>query len=339
MQTRKLFSYTVTALALVMGPAHLWAQTSTTILPDCMIFFNFAAVGNSPTSPHNGLDNRTLGCTTWQISYSNSGFSALSLILQSAPDSAGTPGTYGNFSGTVIVGSNPNTATTQAFTQFTGANPWVRVRLNSATGSGVVSGAAYGWRIPSANNVTPSGASTDVNLIKVGGATIALGQAAMAASIPVVLANNQTGLSVSGTAAAGAAPSGNPVQVGGTDGTNMRTLKTNTQGNELIGAYCTSQAAFNLSGSGNTQIIAAGAGTIHVCHISLATAAPEDIKLTSGTGANCATGTADVSGLYKTISALALDTLGALVAPANAALCLNQSAVQATGGIVIYSVF
>ena len=42
------------------------------------------------------------------------------------------------------------------------------------------------------------GGTSDVNLTEVGGAAIALGQAAMAASLPVVLASNQTAVPVSG---------------------------------------------------------------------------------------------------------------------------------------------
>ena len=274
-------------LAAVLGivtAARVTAQTFVVPQPDCIIIFNFTAVANSPTSPNNGLDNRTQGCTTWQISYSNSGFSALSLVLQSAPDNNGVPGTYVNFAGTILVGVNPNTTTTQAYTQFTGANPWVRVRLDSVTGSGKVSGAAYGWRIPSANNATPSGGTSNVNISQVGGVAVVSG-------VPII-----------------------PI--------------------------CTSQAAFNLSGSGDTKIITGvAAQQIHVCHISFSTNAAEDIKLTSGTGTNCGTSTADVTGLYKSVTGLALDTLGVLTAPASTDLCINQSAIQPLGGIVLYSVF
>lgn len=105
---------------------------------------------------------------------------------------------------------------------------------------------------------------------------------------------------------------------------------------------CPSQALFNLSGSGDTQIIAAsGSTTIRICHISFSTTAPEDIKITRGTGSNCGTGTADVTGLYKGSQSLALDfqPTAALRGAASGAICLNQSASQALGGIVIYAQF
>lgn len=47
-------------------------------------------------------------------------------------------------------------------------------------------------------SLTPSG-TQDVNLIQVGGAAVALGQALSAASIPVVIASNQSAVPVSGT--------------------------------------------------------------------------------------------------------------------------------------------
>lgn len=46
------------------------------------------------------------------------------------------------------------------------------------------------------------GVGSDVNLIEVGGASIALGQAAMAASVPVVIASNQTAIPVTGSISA-----------------------------------------------------------------------------------------------------------------------------------------
>src|SRR5262245_45892435 len=44
-----------------------------------------------------------------------------------------------------------------------------------------------------------SGAATDVNLVSVAGSPIALGQTTMSASLPVVLASNQSAVPVSGT--------------------------------------------------------------------------------------------------------------------------------------------
>lgn len=98
----------------------------------------------------------------------------------------------------------------------------------------------------------PAGASTSAlqttgnsSLSSIDTKTPALGQAAMAGSTPVVIANNQTAVPVSmaaggyggqveGRAADGAAPVGNPVLVGGSDGTLAQTLLTDSLGRLII---------------------------------------------------------------------------------------------------------
>jgi hypothetical protein len=93
-----------------------------------------------------------------------------------------------------------------------------------------------------------------------------------------------------------------------------------------------------LSAAGNTQIIAPSAGKVtFVCKILLATATAEDVRLTRGTGTNCGTGTVNVSGIMPSILTLAFDADGTLVLPSGQALCVNQSAAQAAGGIVTYA--
>jgi hypothetical protein len=103
---------------------------------------------------------------------------------------------------------------------------------------------------------------------------------------------------------------------------------------------CPNQALFNLSGSGNTEIIPLSGSLVpYICSIYFSTTASEDVKLVVGTGANCAGAPADLSGLFKSILGLALDpnsANGPIRGVAANAICLNQSAVQALGGIVTY---
>jgi hypothetical protein len=134
------------ALALVGIPC--LAQTK--ILPDCAIPFSFTATGSTSnlTCGNNGL-----GISSWVFVYSSTGYSALSIVVQSAPDNHGVPGSWGTFGGTVLTsvqypgssGVNPNTATTSANTGLAGYFPWVRVTLSSVTGTGKVTGALYGY--------------------------------------------------------------------------------------------------------------------------------------------------------------------------------------------------
>jgi hypothetical protein len=129
------------------------------------------------------------------VTYYNNGFTAtFDLELDSAPDNNGVPGSWSAFSGTVLAGANPQTSTTNTYAILSGYNPWVSVILTAAGSSGTVNGTAYGCRIDNcaALFAASGGLTANVNLIEVGGASIALGQAPAANSIPVVLPSNSS---------------------------------------------------------------------------------------------------------------------------------------------------
>jgi hypothetical protein len=119
--------------------------------PDCQFYFTFtAASGSLPAG--NGFDNRQQGCNTWSIVYFNYNFSPVSLTFQSAANNAGSAGTWGTgfpVQQTIVAGSNPQTSTAGGYLWISGTNAFVRVTM-SATGTGNVTGAAFGWRIPNA---------------------------------------------------------------------------------------------------------------------------------------------------------------------------------------------
>lgn len=112
--------------------------------PDCKIKFSLTGAGSTAT-----FDNRSNFCSVWVIAYSSTGFtSSLALTVQNAPTTStpGTPGSWATFEGTVLSGSNPNTAVTQGQTKLEGYYPFMRVTLGSLTGTGVVTGQLYGYR-------------------------------------------------------------------------------------------------------------------------------------------------------------------------------------------------
>ena len=132
-------------------PARGQATTQVHPNPDCQFVFTLTAAGSLPSG--NGFDNRQQGCNTWSITYFNSGFSGLSVTFQSAPNNAGSAGSWGTgfpVQQTVITGSNPGTNTTGGFLWIVGQNAFTRVNLSGLTGSGVVIGSAFGWNIPNA---------------------------------------------------------------------------------------------------------------------------------------------------------------------------------------------
>jgi hypothetical protein len=397
---KRLFVLVCFAVAAVYGQA-------TTVTPDCVIPFQFTAVAQATPNLTCGHNN-TVGVFEWHVLYFNFGFGALSLAVQSAPDNGGVPGTWVNFAGTIDAGVNPNTAITQADTRMHGFFPWNRVRLNSATGTGTVQGVLYGCRAPGCSALQNlSGAVSSVNLAQIGGFTVVMGgvngslgvgglaaNGAAVAGRPVLvagsdgtnartLATDTSGRQVEvGAAANGAAVAGNPVRVAGSDGTNARDLAVNTAG-QLIDAngavangdgvsntnqteqgtggatlyyrvlpyafngaafdrsfVCPSSAVFNITTSGDHQIIAASGTTkIYICDVSYSADNPSDFKLDTGTGADCVTGTAAITGNYKAVLTLEVPYAGQLRTAASQALCVNFGSSVNVGGTVTYAQF
>lgn len=193
-----MFRYLLLLLVLSLP---LWSQQGTynaIQAPDCQ-FFVYLPSGTATTVV---FDNRTTGCTDWAVTYNSSGYSAVSFLFQSAPNNAGSPGTWGAYGGTTVTGSNPMTSTTQTSSTFSGYQPWLRASV-TLTGSGIVQGAVYGWRYKPTGSGGGGGGCPD--------------------PCPVV-----------GVDAPGAASTADPVQVAGNDGTNVRAIKTDTSGNAAV---------------------------------------------------------------------------------------------------------
>ena len=105
---------------------------------------------------------------------------------------------------------------------------------------------------------------------------------------------------------------------------------------------CSESAPIATAGAGTTQIIALnGTTVIRICHISLSWDAAVDFRLVRGTGANCGTGTANLTADYQNTTAVALDfgVDAALRATAGDAVCMTQTGVGNSGGVVIYAQF
>ena len=302
-------------IALILCAAGLWAQALTTpvnVAPDCLVFFDFTA------APGNGasFDNRFIGCDTWNVSYTNTGFTPLNLYFQDAPDSSGAPGTWATFAGTVVSGVNPNVAVTQASTNFKGYYPWLRVRLDTATGSGRVRGLMYGYRAQPINYVLASVVITSVTADQ-GAPNTAVNR------WPVYLSD---GSNPQGTTS-------NPLVTGEEYYNGATGLWTPVPA-------CTSHAPITLAGAGTTQIVAlSGTTQIRVCHLSLSLTGASNITLVQGTGASCGTGTAGITGAYQNILGLALDFEGKSLVTGTAgnALCVTNSAAVTGGGFITYA--
>jgi hypothetical protein len=305
--TRHRLSFCVLLCLAGLPLAAQQAGQTVLINADCYQNFSFNAAGAGAT-----IDNTTSQCYEWTVSYNaTSGISAVSLAVQGAPNNSGTPGSWGNFQGqvggTLVTGSNPNTAV-QATSTFTGALPYVRVNLASITGSGTVRGVLYGFK----NGGAAGGGG--------GG-----GGASCPSGTPCI---------VIGPTATGSAPSTAPVYVAGRDG----------NGNVYPPIACTLSAPISASASGNTQIVAASSGkVIYVCHWDFTpTTSGNSVGLTleQGTGSNCATGTAALTGKLANVVALAMDYwTGPIATSASGAVCINLDASVAGTGTILYAQF
>lgn len=330
---------TLTVLCLVLaglgflGPKKLQGQPLTTpvnLIPDCLVFFDFTNNGSSAQ-----FDNRFLGCKTWYVAYTNTGFPALTLTFQDAPDNSGAPGAWVAFAGAVVEGVNPNVALTQASTIMYGYFPWQRITLSGAVaGAGRrIRGTFYGYRQTPVATVMIGGApvvtanqgapNTDANRWPV---RLSDGAATVGTQTNPLFSRLSDGANPFGTTA-------NPLSAG-------QELYNGTTGLWTPTPACTSRAAITIAGAGTAEIVAlSGATQIRVCHLSLGMAGATNVTLVQGTGANCAVGQANVTGAYLNILGLALDFEGRSLVTLTAgnALCITNSAAVAGGGFVTYS--
>lgn len=179
--------------------------------PQCQI--NFGPWTDVTQTP--ALDNRTLGCAYWVMTYQVTGFSAISLTFQSASGATG-PGSFGTFSGTLNSGSNPSTSVacstpTNCTATFNGAVGWVRVLFGSHTGNGTIQGTLQGYK-----------------------AFVGLGGNSAGSGCP---GTTGTPCIVAGGVAVGSAPITNPVGMAGLNPSgNIQSVATDASGDVQTGA-------------------------------------------------------------------------------------------------------
>lgn len=120
--------------------------------------------------------------------------------------------------------------------------------------------------------VTQASGPWTINLTEIGGSAITIGQASMAASLPVVIASNQSAIlvtqsgtwtvqqgtppwTIQGDAASGATTAGNPVLIGGV----FNTTQTTVTNGQAVSAQMTARGA---------QIVATGVDAFNITNIT-----------------------------------------------------------------------
>jgi hypothetical protein len=118
-----------------------------------------------------------------------------------------------------------------------------------------------------------------------------------------------------------------------------------TEKNTEAGFVCTQSRAVVLTAAGNTEIVPAVTGKlIRICHVSFALSVAVNVNFVQGSGVACATGPANLSGVYQNVSAIALDftarsALRTTVDTPAQAVCVNLSGIATGGGVVMYAQF
>lgn len=277
---RKVMLPLLLAAAVVggMAPSAL-AQTS--ILPDCQAGGRFTAtgrqggpVGNSTTMAR-GFDNRIPACTRWVLSLTVSGFSASTVALQDAPDSSGAAGTWVNWAGTIVTGTNPSTTTTSAYIVATGSYPWVGVNASTLTGSGTVYWTLSGWKDPNAGSAGTT--SVDITGNTAGIATLA-NQDTQITAEQAIKTNTDTMV-----------------------GTGVKALDINGNALQPVTDPCNGQAKtivpFSISSATTTQLLASSSSNKwYICHLTIVVAAANNVALVEDDTAACASPTAGMDG-------------------------------------------
>jgi hypothetical protein len=126
-----------------------FAQNPVRVAPDCQIGINATGAVFS-----NIYDNRFDGCVNWTMFYTSTGFSALSIQIEQAPDSSEQPGSWVVWPATQVgTGTHPMTAITNQAISVQGFAPWVRWNITSVTGTGKIKGMLLGWKANTPNDV------------------------------------------------------------------------------------------------------------------------------------------------------------------------------------------
>lgn len=109
----------------------------------CNISGNFTATGDSII-----LDNRNNGCYQWRVAYTSTGFSGISISLQTATTSTGS---FADFAGATVVtdGANPSTSTSGAIIGIHANGAFIKLHLATATGTGKVIYQVWGANLTS----------------------------------------------------------------------------------------------------------------------------------------------------------------------------------------------
>lgn len=293
-------------------------------VPECNFTFTLDNLHSSVV-----FNNQTHGCYFYAVNYFTSGFTAISLTYESAPNgvNSSTPGTWVAFSGFPVSATGDNAQAA------IGVSSWTRIRLVSFSGTGLITGQITGVPLGGTN-------------------TIAMGQAGSSTGPPLPIRIDLLGSLLPSGSNFAATPTGNSLTqytpkvndgAGGVASFNQSYPYVYNGSTMDLQYVCPSSAPITFAAaSGTLQLVGLTAGQIiRVCHISLASDTATNITFSYGTGSNCGTGNVAITGAYNGVKTLALDfgPSAALRTIAANAFCITSSVSATIGGVISYAKF
>lgn len=293
-------------LALLLIPS-AFAQA-----PDCQWSVTFTGAGRQGTSAapaapaaFPALSSATgTPCVSWHITYQANNMTGVSLSFQGVNDVGNAPGATFTTMGaacaatnpcTIVVGTNPMTDLNMSYLAVTGYFPWVSLLMNTFTGTGSVTVKGVGFRSYNA-------------IQSVTGSTVSLSSGTSTIGKVDILGNAGAILDAS----PGSTAPANALQVGYTDGTNLRVP---------YGDPCLTKTwnYYVVNVTVNTQIAAGVASNnVYVCQFFLdpvPAAANVNIVESATSGNACATSPTGMMGGATAALGANLGTNGGFVLP------------------------
>lgn len=253
------------------------------------------------------------------MNYTSTGFTAVSLNFQAAPDADGQPGAAVTWPTLATNVTLPLTSTTTGSVTAIKFQPWARINAATLTGTGRIIVTARGWRARTgADDPGRFSATTGAALIQVGNVAVADD-----------LSNGNFVFF--------------PVTNGSASPTFLGVGPMYWDGSNWDRAvHCTNSVSISVAAATTTQLVAiSGTTRIRVCAFTLVSAGVNTAKFVRGTGAACATGTADLTGAmtFATASNVPMSSGAGWLFQGNAgdALCLTTTAAVQMSGFLSYA--
>ena len=147
-------------LAVLSFP--LFAQ-STKVTPDCTLGASFTTTGSSSDYDNRSGNSANSGppCTLWALTWSaQSAVTSLTINIEGAPDSNGTPGSFASLTSAATF---PSGKVTYDMTGAGSYSPWMRITVSAVGAGGAINAVLNGWREDPASIGGGGGSSTTTN--------------------------------------------------------------------------------------------------------------------------------------------------------------------------------